>query len=113
MGGTSGMGLAAAQKFVSEGAQVLSVGKPQETALNDDQIQEYKRGGYYIEDLPHAQDGIPQGTTIAADPTLTYAEYYAQTADAAKKAYDDYLIQSEKEKQRVLRLPRRCRRVLD
>jgi NAD(P)-dependent dehydrogenase (short-subunit alcohol dehydrogenase family) len=38
MGGTSGMGLAAAQKFVSEGAQVLSVGKPQETALNDDQI---------------------------------------------------------------------------
>ena len=90
-------------KYVDEEAQFSIGGGVQymDVALNDDQIQEYKRGGYYIEDLPHAQDGIPQGTTIAADPTLTYGEYYAQTADAAKKAYDDYMIQSEKEKQRV------------
>jgi hypothetical protein len=89
--------------YVDEEAQFSIGGGVQymDVALNDDQIQEYKRGGYYIEDLPHAQDGIPQGTTIAADPTLTYAEYYAQMADAAKKAYDDYMIQIEKEKQRV------------
>ena len=89
--------------YVDEEAQFSIGGGVQymDVALNDDQIQEYKRGGYYIEDLPHAQDGIPQGATIAADPTLTYAEYYAQTADAAKKAYDDYILQLEKEKKRV------------
>ena len=36
MGGTSGMGWAAAKKFVAEGAHVLSVGKPQETDFNDE-----------------------------------------------------------------------------
>jgi NAD(P)-dependent dehydrogenase (short-subunit alcohol dehydrogenase family) len=38
MGGTSGMGWAAAKKFVAEGACVLCVGKPQDTDLNDEQI---------------------------------------------------------------------------
>ena len=58
----------------------------------------FQKGG---ERLIHAQDGIPQGTAIAVDPTLTYGEYYAQAADASKKSYDEYITAIEKEKQRV------------
>lgn len=38
MGGTSGMGWAAAKKFVDEGARVICVGKPNEIAIEDGNI---------------------------------------------------------------------------
>lgn len=38
MGGTSGMGWAAAKKFVDEGAHVICVGKPQETSIAAEHI---------------------------------------------------------------------------
>ena len=38
MGGTSGIGWAAAKKFVEEGAHVICVGKPQETAIEGENI---------------------------------------------------------------------------
>jgi NAD(P)-dependent dehydrogenase (short-subunit alcohol dehydrogenase family) len=38
MGGTSGIGWAAAKKFVEEGAHVICVGKPQETAIEFENI---------------------------------------------------------------------------
>jgi NAD(P)-dependent dehydrogenase (short-subunit alcohol dehydrogenase family) len=38
MGGTSGIGWAAAKKFVEEGAHVICVGKPQETTIDGENI---------------------------------------------------------------------------
>lgn len=90
--------------YVDEEAQFSIGGGVQymDVALDDDQIKAYKNGGYYVQDLPHAQEGVQtQGTTVPAEPVLTYGEYYAQTADASKKAYDEYITAIEKEKQRV------------
>ena len=69
-----------------------------------------RNGGYVNNQITHFQDGglakaqngiQSQASNAPTDSVLTYAEYYAQTADAAKKAYDDYIIALEKEKQRV------------
>lgn len=89
--------------YVDEEAQFSIGGGVQymDIALDEDQIKAYKNGGYYIEELPNAQDGAQVQGSTPAEPVLTYAEYYAQTADAAKKAYEDYITQLEKEKQRV------------
>ena len=47
-----------------------------DVALSDDQIEEYKNGGYYIEDLPKAQDG--RNVRYTDDPN-----------DPGIKAYND------------------------
>ena len=63
----------------------------------EETTERYQKGG-----LTQAQNGIQsQASNAPTDSELTYGEYYAQTADAAKKAYDDYIIALEKEKQRV------------
>jgi hypothetical protein len=70
--------------YVDEEAQFNLGGGVQymDVALSDDQIEEYKNGGYYIEDLPKAQDGY---YTYSGRPGSKY------TKDASGK----WMIQNE------------------
>jgi predicted Zn-ribbon and HTH transcriptional regulator len=65
--------------------------------LSDEEISQYRRGGFVIDELHQAQNGETTGTGLTAD------DYYNNKI-ASEKAYNDYLKKIEAEKARVAKV---------